>query len=263
MAPTATALASAIDDALIPPPEVLPDYARRGDFKQSAAAFVETAADRGLEPHHRVLDLGCGIGRFAIAFAAFADENASYEGLDVKKRAIAACEKYISSHLPRFRFHLVDVFNSYYRRDAGASAASYSFPFADESFDFVFSNSLFTHLTQADFEHYLVEIGRVLKPSGRALNTFFLINRASEQAMQVHRPDAFPFPAEGGVARVRNPERHEAAIAYLEDFVRETHAAAGLRIEEPVLYGPWSGREDPGDTFNNKDMVVAVRESVP
>ena len=140
-------------------------------------------------------------------------------------------------------------------------AAGYRFPFADRSFDFVFSNSLFTHLTKPDFENYLREIGRVLDSNGRTFNTFFLLNAASRAGLEAGRSRlALPHTVEDGLARAQRLDRLEAAIAFDEDFVREAHAAGGLRIEEPVRYGGWSGREPSGPGFGNKDIIVAVRD---
>ena len=221
---------------------------------------MRTAAEHGLRPHHRVLDLGCGVGRFAVAFAAFASDRASYDGVDASADSIASCNRYIAPQLERFRFHVADVFNSMYRPEAEGKAADYRFPFPDESFDFVFSNSLFTHLTRQDLEHYLYEVARVLDANGRTLNTFFLLNAVSRVGIENGKSHMeFPHVIDGGIARVKRTARPEAAIAYDENFVRHAHSRAGLRIEEPVRYGSWSGREGSGPGFGNKDIVVAVR----
>jgi ubiquinone/menaquinone biosynthesis C-methylase UbiE len=51
---------------LIPPREVLPPYAQESDFRSVGARFRSVAVDHGLKPQGRVLDLGCGVGRFAV-----------------------------------------------------------------------------------------------------------------------------------------------------------------------------------------------------
>src|SRR4051794_18652321 len=137
---------------LVPPQDVLPAYARDrpgdepGDhFLKSGQRFLEATRARGLEPHHRVLDLGCGIGRFAVALAGFLDQRGSYIGIDVSRRSIKPCRTHIGAKLPNFRFVHAGLFNTEYNPEAGAQDASdYRFPSRPESFDFVFSNSLFT-----------------------------------------------------------------------------------------------------------------------
>jgi SAM-dependent methyltransferase len=250
-----------IDPALIPPPQALPPYARKTDFARVGAGFVETAAERGLKPDHRVLDLGCGVGRFAAAFAAYTHGRGRYEGLDASVEAIDTCNTYIAPAVDGFRFQVADVFNTHYRPDADQPAAMYRFPFSDASFDFVFSNSLFTHLAPRDLENYLREIGRVLAPGGRTLNTIFLLNAESVDSLKAGLSrQELPHEVAGGIARVKRLDRPEAVIAFDERFARRAHADAGLGIEEPIRYGSWSGRKSSGAGFGNKDIVVALRE---
>jgi SAM-dependent methyltransferase len=244
-------------DELIPPKRELPSYTRKGDFKKAGARFLETAAEKGLEPHHRVLDLGCGVGRFAVALSEYLDERGRYIGLDTAQESIRLCNRWIASRLPGFAFVWADVFNTNYNRGADLRAAQYRFPFEDDGFDFVFSNSLFTHLVPDDARNYFAEIGRVLRPGGRTLNTMFLLNPESLSLMdRQDAPNRAPHQF-GSLARVKNPEKPEAWIALDERFVRDAHAEAGLRIAE-VRYGAWSGRDSSGPGFGKKDIVVAV-----
>ena len=156
-------------EELVPPQHLLPDYARSRSYTAAGARFLETARSRGLQPHHRVLDLGCGVGRFAVALAGYLDERGSYVGVDIHKRSIRLCRKYVGRKLDNFKF----------KRVRPLDAAEFRFPFSAASFDFVFSNSLFTHLLPEVAENYLTEIGRLLRPGGRTLNTLFLLNPES------------------------------------------------------------------------------------
>ena len=258
-------------DELIPPAETLPGYARkkrgvteadvRSAFKESGARFLQTAAQRGLEPHHRVLDLGCGVGRFAVALAGYLDERGSYVGVDISAEAIDLCQRWIGSKLPRFSFRHADVFNTHYNPAADERAARYRFPFEDGSFDFAFSNSLFTHLLPDDAENYILEIGRVLGRGGRTLNTIYLLNDESLALLDGEGSKQGSTHEFGQVARVKKLERPEAWIAYEEAFIRDVHERAGLTIEAPIRYGNWPGREASGPGFGGKDIVVAVKQA--
>ena len=137
--------------------------------------FLEAAVARGLAPHHRVLDIGCGVGRFAVALAGYLDERGSYVGIDTHAPSLRLSRKYIGRKLDRFKFKRVPF----------GEAATLRFPFPSASFDFVFSNSLFTHLMPDIAENYLLEIGRVLRPRGRAFNTMFLLNPDSVGAARL------------------------------------------------------------------------------
>ena len=237
-------------EELVPPQHLLPVYARSRSYTAAGARFLDAAVSRGLQPQDRVLDLGCGVGRFAVALAGYLDERGSYVGIDISRRAIRMCRQYIGQPLQRFEF----------RRVRSADAAELRFPCRTASFDFVFSNSLFTHLLPEVTENYLSEIGRVLRPGGRTFNTMFLLNRESlAQLDSGTSPQGETHVFREGPARVKDLDRPEGWIAHSEDFIRNVHERAHLQIEEPIRYGNWSGRESSGPGFGGKDIVVAVR----
>jgi hypothetical protein len=109
-------------------------------------------------------------------------------------------------------------------------------------------------------ENYVLEMGRVLRPKGRAFNTMFLLN---EDSLALLDSDAAihdkTYPFADGRARVKNPDRPQAWIAHDEGFIRSVHRHAQLVIEPPIRYGAWPGREPTGPGFGDKDIVVAVR----
>jgi SAM-dependent methyltransferase len=247
-------------DELIPPKHVLPAYTRKGNFTKAGARFLRAAVDAGLEPQHRLLDLGCGVGRLAVAVSQYLDDRGHYVGLDTDRTAIRVCDEWIGSKLPHFTFVWADVYNTAYNPSADAKAAQYRFPFDDDDFDFVFSNSLFTHLVPDDARNYLGEIGRVLKPGGRAMNTIFLLNQESLALVRGGDSPQGVLHELGDLALVKKPERPEAWIALDEQFVRTAHTAAGLEIEQ-VRYGAWPGREASGPSLGKKDIVVATKLS--
>jgi SAM-dependent methyltransferase len=237
-------------EELVPPQHLLPDYARSRSYTKAGARFLETAAARGLQPNHRVLDLGCGVGRFAVALAGYLDERGSYVGVDIHKRSIKICREYVGQKLDNFKF----------KRVRPADAAKTRFPFRAASFDFVFSNSLFTHLLPEVAENYLLEIGRVLRPGGRTLNTLFLLNPESLALLDSEAsPQGTTHEFGNGLARVKRIDRPQGWVAHNEGVVRAWHERARLEIEDPVRYGPWPGRESSGPGFGEKDIVVAVR----
>jgi SAM-dependent methyltransferase len=246
-------------DELIPPKKRLPPYTRKGDFKKAGAGFLETAIDKGLKPDHRVLDLGCGVGRFAVAASGYLDERGRYVGLDTDKESISICNEWIAAKLPQFTFVWADVFSTLYNPSAEAKAARYKLPFEDNAFDFVFSNSLFTHLVPDDARNYFHEIGRVLKPGGRTLNSIFLLNEESLALVGDGTSRHGVLHPLNSVARVKDPDKPEAWIGLDEEFVRKAHISAALRIDD-VRYGAWSGRESTGPGFGKKDIILAVKE---
>ncbi len=89
----------------------------------------------------RILDLGCGKGRFACRFREL---GADVIGLDGSQGMLAHASK-----LDRVR------------------ASALRLPFASRSFDGVMAVEVFEHLPNSGIGHVMREISRVLKPGGR------------------------------------------------------------------------------------------------
>jgi SAM-dependent methyltransferase len=226
-----------------------------GDFRADGAAFAELFVRLGgLEPDDRVLDVGCGIGRMAIPLLDVIDRDGSYEGFDTSRPMIRWCRRTISRRDSRFRFWYAPIFNRKYNPFGTVRADAFVFPYRTDEFDFAFATSVFTHLPLADGRNYLAELSRVLRPGGRALLTFFLLDHLVAPAGTT-RPPMFDFRFAAGRLRTIDPARPEEAIAYPEQLLRDELARAGLLVAEPVRYGSWSGRESDART---QDIVVVV-----
>lgn len=206
----------------------------------------------GLEPHHAVLDVGCGFGRMAAPLTRYLD-GGSYEGFDVAADAIEWCRLRIGPLHRNFRFIHVDVANARYNPGGAIPAAQFSFPYASESFDFAFATSVLTHMLADGAATYLSEIARVLKPGAACVVTFFLLD--AEARHGIGRGDAeldFRYEAAGCLTVDRREP--ETAVAHPEASVRELYARLGLAIQEPIRFGRWSGRSDG---LSYQDIVVA------
>jgi SAM-dependent methyltransferase len=210
----------------------------------------------GLQPHHRVLDVGSGVGRMTVPLTDYlVPPDGAYEGFDIDRPGVEWCSKAITSRFPNFKFHHSDVLNKHYNPRGTHQASSYRFAYQDGSFDFVYLTSVFTHMFPADLENYLGEIARVLKPGGRCLITWFLLNPESEALVKAGRSTQdFSHPLDG--CTTTTPADPEAALAYPETYVRDLYARLGLTIEEPLHYGAWCGRE-PHVSY--QDIVVASK----
>lgn len=247
----------------VPPPEL---FTAREDYLAVAQRMFDLLVDLGgVQPDHSVLDVGCGAGRLATPLARFLGPEGSYEGFDNSAARIAWCEENIAPMHPSMRFQVADVYNGQYNREATLQPRDFTFPYQDAEFDLVFLMSVFTHMMPPDVEHYLSEIARVLKPGGRTLITWLLLNEESERLIDEQR-DRRKDPAQNaanalfshdfGPCRSTDARTPEYAVAYHEAWVRDAYAANGLAVEEPITYGGWAGREG---TRHNQDTVVAVR----
>lgn len=164
----------------------------------------------------------------------------------------------ITSRYPRFRFQHADIYNKEYNPHGTLQASGYRFPYADESFTFVFLTSVFTHMLPPDVRHYLDEIQRVLRPGGRCLVTWFLIDSVARANIDGGKTaPARCFRRDLGGYWVVEAQTPEAAVAYLEADVRELYRMAGLTVREPIVYGAWSGRS--GASNHAQDIVTAQK----
>lgn len=232
----------------------------------------EMLVERGsLAPDGAVLDMGCGPGRTAAPLTRYLTPAGRYEGFDVDPRSIAWCRKAITPRFPNFNFQVADVHNGQYNPAGTQPACEYTFPYEDGTFDAAVAVSLSTHLRPFEGERYLAEAARTLRPGGRLIATWYLLNDEAERALEegrVLRPGLFtedrpPMRLEhrlvderGNPFRSYDPDVPEHMIAVDEDLVRAQYERAGLEIVE-VIYGRWTGRE--GRERLGQDTVVAER----
>lgn len=162
----------------------------------------------------RVLDFGCGCGRIVagLLFGELVDDRTEVHGCDVDAEAIAWCRR----HLPQARFEV--------------NGFAPPLPYADGTFDVLFSSSIFTHLPERQGDAWLEEVRRVLAPGGHALIT-------------VAGPDMFAAARSGGTPS--NSRDFSARLQAMPDL--ET---AGI-VFEPYVRSRWNAGDFPGidDTY--------------
>ena len=245
-------------DYLVPPPEMLFDGSNTAEsFKRTGQGFTRvTLIARGrLQPNERVLDLGSGNGQKARVLAYYLNKEGSYEGLDIVKSGVEWCQQRYAI-FPNFRFQHADVYSSHYNASATTLDTQYRLPFPDGDFDVVFLSSVFTHMLPDGVAHYIGEISRVLKPGGRCVATFFLLNRDS-LARIIGGTSSLNFVYVIGSYRVLDPKNPSQAVALPEEWVREQFAAAGLRVAE-ATYGTWAGGKELLGAY--QDTLISVKE---
>ncbi len=241
-------------DPLVPPRRLMFDGPRDpGLFLENGREFLGHYVELcGLGPDEAVLDVGSGVGRKTVPLTGYLSPRGRYEGLDVNRRGVAWCRARISARFPNFRFQHVDVYNRRYNPRGTLRDADYAFPFPDDSFDFVVMASVLTHMLPAGVARYLRETARVLRPEGRCLISFFLLDPESEAGIAASE-SAFRFAHRFAHHAIEDPDRPEDAVAYDAARVRGLYAAAGLEIAA-VHPGGWSGR---GGHLSFQDLVVA------
>lgn len=235
---------------LVPPRGKI--FVGQGNFVQIGDTLLKHFIDLcGLQAHQRVLDVGCGIGRIARPLAGYLNEKGSYEGFDIVEEGIEWCRRHYA-HYPNFRFLHTPLENDLYNLSTDQKASGFRFPYGDNEFDLVILTSVFTHMQPEDVAHYLKEIRRVMKPTGRCFATFFIITPESEKHLDA---SARPFfPNRYGHYFLHDPRVKDANIAYRQEYLGQLFSDAGL---QPLQFHPgwWAGLPQ-NQCINFQDVMI-------
>ena len=185
-----------------------------------------------LEPTDRVLDVGCGVGRFALPLTSYLTAEGAYEGFDVFTEGISWCRDHISVKYSNFSFTTADVATPW-SCDRTYTAANYRFPYPPQSFNFAYAGSLFTHLAEDGARNYLKEVSAALTRGGRFVCTWLLFNSESAKILTGRSLDKL-WGHDNGACRIGNRHTPEASVLYDEASVRSWYADVGLQIIEPI-----------------------------
>jgi SAM-dependent methyltransferase len=203
--------------------------------------YLTTAVDFWMHAFHArlctldstIVDIGCGCGRAAHVLRDYRCKSerfsGRYIGIDIDQDVLDWCMKNFDRE--RFEFHRSGHSSVAYRAQ-GQENAYYTLPLGDDSADFVFSNSLFTHLLENEMVNYCQESFRVLKPGGYMAMHVFSID---------HLPpsygDRHTFKHRVANAHVESLSVPEAAVAYEEKFLFSVARDIGFRSYE-IEAGP-------------------------
>jgi SAM-dependent methyltransferase len=228
------------------PPRRLQYVGRAADFEAVGADWRDRLVrDHDLQPDSDVLDVGCGIGRAAVALVPQVPFG-TYEGFDVVPQFIRWCSREITSRHPNFRFRVADVRNRQYNRHGGRPAAEYEFPYGAARFDVALAASVFTHMEPDGVRRYLSETFRVLRPGGSLACTFFLVDEEVERLLAEDRAafrlDNLLSDAEGSEYLAADARVPEFCVGILEQQLLPMIAEVGFEPEPEIVRGWWSGR---------------------
>ena len=192
-------------------------------FEASGAEFMNyLKLLAGLQPHESVLDIGCGCGLMALQLRDYLDSNGAYTGVDIHGPSIKWCANHITN--ANFQFAQISVLK---------------LPYEAQSFDVILLKSVFTHLRPEEVDRCISEIARLLKPNGRCLASFFLLN---DEQRTLATKNAFAFNYGDDHWRYVYEHSPESACAYDERYILDLIHKHNLELREPIRYGTWTGR---------------------
>jgi SAM-dependent methyltransferase len=234
------------------PKNVIAEYTRIGKH-----IFKRLEQSAGLRADSDVLDVGCGTGRVALPMTEFLTSG-TYTGIDVVKSSIDWCQQAYRT-FDRFKFIHADVHSVFYNPTGQFRSENYSFPFPDNSFDVVWSSSLFTHMLLPGVDNYLKEMARVIRPGKYIWNSYLLLDQITEPSVLVPRNDGrrMPHPVPGG--RIAYKDKPEHVVGLYVDGIKELHHKHGLTIAQ-VRYTNWSGARKLV-SLKGQDVIIAVKKA--
>lgn len=183
-----------------------------------------------------IVDIGCGCGRFAHHLRDYRCQEyrfrGRYIGIDIDPEMLDWCRGHFDPE--RFQF-MQSTHSSKSYHQIGQASARFVLPQPDQSVDFVFSTSLFTHLLEPELRNYFEETARVLKEDRLMVMSFFCLDYPPPTLGGRHT-----FSHSIGNARVESLKVPEAAVAYTEAFMLALAAEYGFSAAH-VLHpdGAW------------------------
>jgi SAM-dependent methyltransferase len=165
----------------------------------------------GLQPHHRVLEIGCGNLRAGWRLIDYLDAG-YYYGVDISQEVLFAAQETLVRHgivekLP----HLTLVKDMHFAF------------LPDAEFDVVHAHSVFSHSPLPVIEECFAHIGRIMKPDGFFDFTF---NRTEGKEFARLRED-FYFRTETLIAAAF---RHGLSARFMDDWESLGHIQSTIRV---------------------------------
>ncbi|MFI6499176.1 class I SAM-dependent methyltransferase [Nonomuraea typhae] len=171
----------------------------------------EYLVEHGLQPGHRMLEIGCGNLRAGHWFIAYL-EPGHYYGLDISPDILMAAQDTLTTYKLQDRLPYLSPV-----RDLRLAFLP------DGHFDVVHAHSVFSHSPLEVIDECLAHVGRVLKADGWFDFTF---DRTDGREHQVLRED-FYYRTETLVAMA---DRHDLDAVFMTDWEHLPHKQSKIRV---------------------------------
>ena len=212
-----------------------------------------------IEPHHRVLEIGCGVGRDAIGLSRVLSSDGRYLGIDIIRPSIEWCQQHITTAFPNFEFRYLDIKSQIHNPGGQLEVREVALPVDANSVDRIILQSVFTHMFEEDIVHYLRQFRRALRPDGRVFASWFVLDDESLEMAQSVPDGPLTFRFEYGDGCLINDERYpEGAVGFRPVAFDRILRRGGFELDQPVHRGFWCGREGVSD-----GQDIAVLRAVP
>jgi SAM-dependent methyltransferase len=188
-------------------PTIPEDAHRRivgGEWDEIGKLQFDFLVQEGLQPAHRLLDVGCGSLRGGVHFIRYL-EDGHYYGIDRQQWLLDAA---VNVELPRAG--LAD------RTVHLSCREDFDFTSFGLLFDYALAQSVFSHLPWNSILRCLVNVQRVLKPGGQFYATFFEDRDGAHTLAPIYHEI-------GGKTTYSDQDPYHYPFDVFEELARRTH----------------------------------------
>lgn len=190
-------------------------HSERQRWRHAGARQFKYLRKHGLQPHHRVLEIGCGNLRAGHRLIDYLDAG-NYYGLDISPEVLIAAQETLIREGVRDKLPYLTIVDDM------------RFEFLpDALFDVVHAHSVFSHSPLSVIEECFRHVGRILKPEGHFDFTF---NKTDGRERNVLRED-FYYRTE---TLIELADRCGLDAVFMDDWEELGHRQSRIRVRPRV-----------------------------
>ena len=215
---------------------------RRNDFikayNHGRDFFEKLKFSTNYKNNSSILDVGCGDGSVAAAFAR-AHHVGKYDGFDIDRSWIQNLNS-IYSTKENFCFFYANIFHSYYNKSGEHKPENYQFEITDTQYDVIFLNSIFSHMKLNIIENYLRNCKKFLETNGEIYATMYVYDDNFDASSAIdERFKCIPSDYYGSITF--SPNKPEHLLAHPLKEILQIIDRQDLTVER-YLAGTWYHR---------------------
>lgn len=174
-----------------------------GDFDRIGRVELGVLLMEGLQPHHTLVDFGCGTGRLGV-HAVGALTTGRYVGIDIAESMLGPAHATLSRRHPEAMARVQLLKQTEPR-----------FDLPDTSVDMLCAFSVFTHMEHEDAWRYLRDARRIMRPGGRVVFSCLPMRLAAAREIFLASATVDPGTRWQSIRNVTTTEEFMTAIAEL------------------------------------------------
>jgi SAM-dependent methyltransferase len=147
------------------------------DFTKVSEMHIETMLRlTGIPIHGNIVEIGCGVGRDAMALTTKLAADGTYLGIDIIGESIEWAKENITKQHKNFEFFHINIKDDQHNPTGNQRTNEAFIPKPDLSIDYIFLHSVFTHMHSDGVNTYMKEFSRVLKSGSYVYMSMFLVD---------------------------------------------------------------------------------------